>query len=329
MLGFICVQVYAICLIRKDFVMTYKEELLGKITPKNDVIFKKIFGSKGNEGILKSFLESILEIQIESLNVDVGTEMLPDFFDGKNSRLDVKAILNDGTIVNIEVQTNMSGYSDERSLAYWSKLYLEQFKSGNDYKKAAKTICIWILDGEVYDFNEYHSQWFLSEKNNGRTSYFNEIEIHVIELKKFRKENIINPKKKEFWLWFIDYTKKEMVDVSYSLEEIRKAKAEYEKMIEGNEAIQHLLLREELAEWDRNSMRAEARREGLAEGKREGLEEGKREGLEKGMEEGRKEGEREAKLETARKLLDKGIDIEIIADVTGLSVEELEELKRK
>ena len=51
--------------------------------------------------------------------------------------------------------------------------------------------------------------------------------------------------------------------------------------------------------------------------------------MEEGRKEGRKEGEREAKLETARKLLDKGIDIEIIADVTGLSVEELEELKRK
>lgn len=235
----------------------------------------------------------------------MGNELLPDFYGGKLSRLDVKAKLNDGTIVNIEVQTNMSGYSDSRSLAYWSKLYLEQFKSGNEYKKADKTICIWILDGEVYNFREYHSQWFLSEKTNGKTSYFNEIEIHVIELKKFRKENIMKPKNKEFWLWFIDYTKREMVEMADSLEEIRKAKAEYEKMIEGNEALQHLLSREELAEWDRNSMRAEAREEGLEEGRKE------------------------AKLETAKKLLEKGMDIEIIMEVTGLTKEEIEKLQKQ
>ena len=50
--------------------MTSKEEILSKITPKNDLVFKKIFGAKGNEGILKSFLESILDINIESLVVE-------------------------------------------------------------------------------------------------------------------------------------------------------------------------------------------------------------------------------------------------------------------
>ena len=35
--------------------MISKEEILSKITPKNDIIFKKIFGSKGNEEILKDF----------------------------------------------------------------------------------------------------------------------------------------------------------------------------------------------------------------------------------------------------------------------------------
>ena len=279
--------------------MISKEELLSKITPKNDLVFKKIFGSKGNEGILKSFLESILDIEIESLVVDLGIELLPDFYDGKLSRLDVKAKLNDRTIVNIEVQTNMSGYSDSRSFAYWSKLYLEQYRSGDDYKHADKTICIWILDGEVYDFPEYHSQWNVTEKINGKTEYFEEFEIHVIELKKFRKENIMKPKNKEFWLWFIDHTKREMVEMSYSLEEIRKAKAEYEKMLEGNESLQHLLSREELAEWDRRDM----------------------------MQRAKEEGKKKEKLETAKKMLEKGMDIETIIEITDLTKEEIEKLR--
>ena len=192
------------------------------------------------------------------------------FFDGKNSRLDVIAKLKDGTIVNIEVQTNISGFSDKRSLAYWSKLYLEQFKSGNDYKKANKTICIWILDGEVFDIPEYHSKWKIGEEEIGVTEHFDDFEIHVIELKKFRKENIMEPRKKEFWLWFIDHTKKELVDMSYTLDEIRKAKAEYEKMIEENPELQHLLMREEFAEWDRQYLVSCAQEEGMAKGLEEG-----------------------------------------------------------
>ena len=57
------------------------------ITPKKDIVFKKIFGSKGNEGILKDFLESILDLKIDSLTLDVGAELLPDFSDGKLSEL--------------------------------------------------------------------------------------------------------------------------------------------------------------------------------------------------------------------------------------------------
>lgn len=49
--------------------MVSKEEILSRITPKNDLVFKKIFGAKGNEGILKSLLESILEIKFDSLTV--------------------------------------------------------------------------------------------------------------------------------------------------------------------------------------------------------------------------------------------------------------------
>lgn len=283
--------------------MISKEEILSKITPKNDIIFKKIFGSKGNEEILKDFLESILDIKIEFLTVEVGTELLPEFLDKKLSRLDVRAKLNNGTFVNIEVQTNMYGYSDKRNLAYWSKAYLEQFKSGDDYSKANKTICIWILDGKVYDFPKYHSKWKVTEIENKEEIYLDDFEIHVIELKKFREEDIMEPKKKEFWLWFIDHTKKEMVEMSYSLEEIRKAKAEYEKMIEDNPEIQHLLIREEFARWDEQHRRALAEKEGMEKGKKE------------------------AQKETAKKMLAKGMDIETIIELTGLTEKEILDLK--
>ena len=40
-----------------------------------DYIFKRVFGKKGNEDILKDLLESILEIQIEEIEVIIGAEI--------------------------------------------------------------------------------------------------------------------------------------------------------------------------------------------------------------------------------------------------------------
>ena len=50
-------------------------------------------------------------------------------------------------------------------------------------------------------------------------------------------------------------------------------------------------------------------------------------GLEQGLEQGIKDGKAEEKISIAKNLLDKNIDIEIIASSTGLSKEEIEKLK--
>ena len=86
------------------------------ITPKKDLVFKRLFGSKGNEEILKDFLESILDVKIDSLVLDLNTELLPEFYEGKQSRVDVRTKLSDGTEVNIEIQADAKKYSDDRCI---------------------------------------------------------------------------------------------------------------------------------------------------------------------------------------------------------------------
>jgi predicted transposase/invertase (TIGR01784 family) len=71
-----------------------------------------------------------------------------------------------------------------------------------------------------------------------------------------------------------------------------------------------------------------AYQKGLLEGKQEGLLEGKQEGLLEGKQEGLLEGERAGKLKTAKAMFNKGLDVDFIAEVTGLSIEEIEQLKR-
>ena len=52
------------------------------------------------------------------------------------------------------------------------------------------------------------------------------------------------------------------------------------------------------------------------------IDEAREEGLEQGIERGRHEG----KLELIRKMLSRGLPLEVVSDVTGLSLEELEAL---
>lgn len=66
--------------------------------------------------------------------------------------------------------------------------------------------------------------------------------------------------------------------------------------------------------------------EGKAQGVAAGLEEGMAKGRAEGMAKGRAEGRAEANLETARKLKALGLDFEVIAKGTGLTVEEISKL---
>lgn len=215
--------------------MLEKEEILKGIALKNEVIFKKIFGKKGNENLLKIFLESILETQIESLTVDLDRALSSDILDENSSRFVVNAKLSDGKNVIIEIRTNISEFSEEESLASWCELYSEQFEVEDDYETANKVISIWIVNDKAFDFSDYHSIWKIGEVEKGRTEHFDDFEIHVIDLEKLRIENILEPKNKEFWLWFIDHTNMALVDMACSLPEIRKVRAEYEKIIEETE----------------------------------------------------------------------------------------------
>lgn len=62
------------------------------------------------------------------------------------------------------------------------------------------------------------------------------------------------------------------------------------------------------------------------EKERKEAERGRAEGLEKGLAEGRAEGTKQAQIDIARKLKDRGCAVEEIADITGLTLNELKEI---
>ena len=77
-------------------------------------------------------------------------------------------------------------------------------------------------------------------------------------------------------------------------------------------------------EYARESGREEGREEGLKVGREKGLEEGHK----KGHKEGKEEGAKQKSFDIAKRMLEKGIDIETISELTGLTEKEISELDR-
>ena len=72
-----------------------------------------------------------------------------------------------------------------------------------------------------------------------------------------------------------------------------------------------------------------ARESGREEGREEGHKVGKEEGLKVGREEGRAEGAKQNSFDIAKRMLQKGIDIETISELTCLTAEEVSRLKKE
>jgi len=175
-----------------------------KIGPLNDFIFKKLFGTIGNEQILKSFLNAIFSDKnlpiIEEITIIENRELVQEFFEDKLGIIDLHAKTNKGEIINIEVQLWNEYNIVKRTLFYWSKLYSTQIKKGDNYKQLPKVITINILD-----FNYFNKEWvhlfFKPTADIDSTLTLEELEIHFIQLPAFRKKHQKNFKTHELERW--------------------------------------------------------------------------------------------------------------------------------
>lgn len=276
-----------------------KEE---KIPVTNDYIFKRIFTKEGNEDILKDLLIAILDKPIDKIEVQSEVTLEKEIIENKLGRLDIVALLNDDTIVNIELQVVNNRNIIDRTLYYWSGLHHNNLKRGKDYKETIKTISINILNYNEFEEGPYH------EVARLKREYQNEVltekmEMHFIQIPKFIEEKRGTETKIEQWLQFISQENQGEVEKAMEKnEKVRKAFGQY-KTLTGDEYEKRLAFLKERAIKDEIS----AINNGIAQG------------IEQGMVEKSKE--------IARKLLKLGMKIEEIMEITELPKEEIEKLK--
>lgn len=104
----------------------------------NDFVFKKLFGEPDSEDILQSLLEAILNITIQDLQIQKDKELFRSYLNDKLGIIDIKAMINNSTKLNIEIQIKNQYNMDKRSYFYLSKLYIEDFQKGSNIKICLK-----------------------------------------------------------------------------------------------------------------------------------------------------------------------------------------------
>ena len=179
------------------------------INPKIDFAFKKIFGSNESREILISFLNAMLyagEPVIEDLEI-IDPYLAGQIFGSKDTYLDVKARINDGKTVIIEMQVLNVPAFGKRVLYNAAKTYALQLNRAEGYQRLKPVIALNITDFEMFpNQSEVISRFAFKETQRLFDYPDSEIELVFIELPKFKKELSDLTTLTDKWIYFIKNT---------------------------------------------------------------------------------------------------------------------------
>ena len=200
----------------------------------DDYIFKRVFAYKGNESVLKDFLEALLKIEIKGIKI-TNPEIIPYEKGEKRGLLDIKAEINDGTILDVEMQMKNERNTEERATEYMGKMISEQLQVGEDYQNLKKSIVIFITNYNFLKRNSYHSVGRMKFDKTLKDEYVNMgyekedevaskyIEVHYIELPKFKKKELSKFTKLDQWMCIFTQNKEGIMLAEKENKEIKRA----------------------------------------------------------------------------------------------------------
>ena len=276
------------------------------LDPKNDYVFKRIFGHSGNEEITKNLLQSIIPDKIDKIELDSNPITEKDLLDDKVGILDIKARLNGGNVnCDIEMQVVDQKDIEKRILFYWSKMYIQTIEAGEDYEKLKRCIVILITDYDLetlMKIPEYTTKWKIREEKYPKLVLTNVLELYIISLNKAKNSTENQQEELYEWLKFINNPEEEL---GMGNDEINKAKKVLEEISQDERERRLSELREKYRMDQHAIMLA---------------------GYDKGLKAGIEQTE-EKIFKIANNLLTLGMPIEQIVEVTGLTQEKIIKLK--
>ena len=276
------------------------------LDPKNDYVFKRIFGEKGDEDILMSLINAILKgnptiKELELLNTEYPKEGVIT----KGCQFDILAKTDYNVTISIEMQYRRNSHIRDRIIYYSDRLNVGEYKVGQKYGEK-KVISIWIFAENLTDREEPISEIFpcFKENKNDKWEVFTENKrIIIFELKKYKTTDYNYKDILTNWVNFLQEPNiLENNPLKINNNELDKAldKLEY---ISKKDEERYII--DSFIDYERDYYND----------------------TKTAKEEGLKEGLKEGKIEMAKKMLKEGLDLNLISKLSDLSVEEIKNLK--
>jgi hypothetical protein len=304
------------------------------LDPRSDIVFKRIFGE--HPEILRDFLNGVLPFEdegelIASLEY-LPSEQVPDIPLIKNSIVDVRCKDAAGRQFIVEMQMAWTNAFLQRVLFNASKAYVRQLEKGERYEQLCPVIGLSILDATYDpDPDAYYHDYRIVE--SGKPERVLEgLRLVFVELPKYRETRPQEARQLR-WAW-LKFLKEAGAAGSHGQPTVD----EFRSQVGINDPLRQAL---DIAEecgfspaqlerydvfWDAVSRERTLISGKYAEGLAEGEAKGRAEGLAEGRAEGLAEGEVKGLLKAAANLKAAGMAPEVIAQTTGLTIEQIARL---
>jgi predicted transposase/invertase (TIGR01784 family) len=289
-----------------------KEHPMGRyLNPKSDLVFKKIFGE--HPDLLKSFLNAFLPLepdrQVEHIDY-LPTESVPEIPSFKSTIVDVRCTDTLGRHFIVEMQLRWTDSFMKRMLFNSASAYMRQLKKGETYGTLCPVYGLSIVDAHFSEGTDWFHHYRLAHTKDASNT-LDDIQLIFLELPKFKASSVTEKKLTILWLRFLTEINEDTETVDAALFEI----PEISKALECSEIAAYTPgeLRAYDANWDAVSTEKTLLTDNFKAGKAEGINEGRQKEQHK----------------IAQNSLAKGLDIQTVSDITGLSLEILEEIQAK
>lgn len=184
-----------------------------KFVSKSNLVLSKILNSNNCLDILKDFIETILKVKIKDITLNNPKEN--KYYSSTTyysmGIVEVRIQTEDEEL-NVGIQIIDGNYVQNKMFLYYARVHTNQI-TYNDNRKIAKTVTINILDFNYFSSYNYHRK--ISIKTNIIDDNILEtMEMHVIELPKFKMLNLSNIKKEEAWIGYFQGQNLKLIQLS-------------------------------------------------------------------------------------------------------------------
>lgn len=283
-------------------VMSYKFKYADLL---NDEVFKLVFGRESTKDVMIEFLNQvILDRKIVDLEF-IDKEMHPIERDAKGTVYDMFCKTDDGSRIIVEVQRRKQPFYPERALYYSTFQIQRQVEAGAEYYDFLPVYVVSILDFKMDDdpdANAVRTAYRLYEEASHKL-LTDRVTFIFIELPKFTKtvEELDGNILEGMYFCFKNMTELESRPEVLDHQIFTKI-FDVTELYNMDQDTRDKVLENMTTERDLRNQMTYAR------------------------EEGREEGHVEERAKNAKNLRDLGVDPEIIAKATGLTVEEIQNL---